>query len=231
MVKNNSTYDSINVFNPNRAKGVLSNAMKYQQLFCLFFLLPSVCYASPEQWELRQHSEGIQIHQQPTKSGYAITRGRMEMKTTLANLTALIRDRSTCQHWLYACKQGHLVKQYNPQQRLDYTVIDSPLWFKDRDMYIYSTLDFNPKSKTTTIRLSGRESHDNGQRGRVRLKNLQGLWRLQQTTADKVSVFYQIYANPQLMPSALLDAYMVQSVFETLKNLNKMLQKKNQNRK
>jgi hypothetical protein len=230
MVKNNSTYDSINVFNPNRAKEV-SNTMKYQQLFLLFFLLPSCCYASPEQWQLRQHSEGIQIHQQPTKSGYAITRGKMEMKTTLANLTTLIRDRSTCQHWLHACKQGHLVKQYNPQQRLDYTVIDSPFWFKDRDMYTYSTLDFNPKSKTITIRLSGRENHDNGQRGRVRVKNLQGLWRLQQMTADKVSVFYQIYTNPQLMPSAQLDTYMVQSVFETLKNLNKVLQKKSQKRK
>jgi hypothetical protein len=63
------------------------------------------------------------------------------------------------------------------------------------------------------------------------VKNLQGLWRLQQMTADKVSVFYQIYTNPQLMPSAQLDTYMVQSVFETLKNLNKVLQKKSQKRK
>lgn len=192
---------------------------RYLALFIILFSLSLLTNARTTTWTLYQDSAGIRIYQQATSSGYAITRGTMEMQTSLKTLLAIMKDRSTCQQWLFSCKEGYLVKQYNLQQRLDYTVIDSPLWFADRDMYTFSSSHIDHQNKTVIIKLSGRENHDKGQEKRVRLKNLQGLWNLQQYTPNKVRVLYQIYANPQLMPSPLLDAYVAHSVFQTLKNL------------
>jgi hypothetical protein len=200
--------------------------MKLAVLLVLIWFLPLLSHADGDKWRLRQDSDAIRIYQQATESGYAITRGMMEMQTSLHVLLDIMKDSSTCRHWLFACKESHRVKQYNAKQRLDYTVIDSPLWFADRDMYIHSTTSFEPTSKTLVIQLSGREHHDKGKAGRVRLQNLRGLWRLQQSAPNTVRVLYQIYANPQLMPSALLDAYVVHSVFETLKSLNSLVEKK-----
>ncbi len=198
--------------------------MKFHLTIGLLFLLSGFCYADADQWKLRQEKKGIRIYQQATESGYAITRGMMEMETSLDALMTLMGDRSTCPRWVFACREGRLTKQYSPEQRLDYTVIDSPLWFADRDMYIHSITRFDRESKTIVIQLSGRENYDQGQSGRVRLKNLQGLWRLQQISPNKVTVLYQIVSNPQLMTSSLLDAYMVNSVFHTLHNLSMVAQ-------
>ncbi|WMP19432.1 hypothetical protein [Thiothrix lacustris] len=176
-------------------------------------------HADAEEWVLRRDEAGIRIHQQQTASGYAITRGSIQVDTSLDALVSVMRDRSTCPRWVYACKEGHLTKQYDAKRRLDYTVIDSPLWFADRDTHIESTTDFAPKSGILTIRLTGREDYDNGQQGRVRVKDLQGLWRFQSLEPTKTRVTYQIYSNPQLPASSLLDAYMVDSVFQTLNNL------------
>jgi hypothetical protein len=221
MVKNKSIYSLTNVFSKTNMPTLFTTLYL---IIGLLFLLPTFCRANTETWELRQEKNGIRIDQQATKSGYAITRGIMEMKTSVEALLMLMRDRSTCRHWVFACKEGRLIEQYNPEQRLDYTVIDSPLWFADRDMYIHTSTQFDSKAKTVVIQLSGRENHDKGKVGRVRLKNLQGLWHLQQTAPDKVKVLYQIYSNPQLMASPLLDAYMVNSVFHTLKNMDKVIQ-------
>ncbi|CAA6826312.1 MAG: Unknown protein [uncultured Thiotrichaceae bacterium] len=200
---------------------------KVYLLVVLLFMLALVSVANASPWELRRDNAGIKVYQQATASGYAITRGMLEMTTSLEALLTLMGDRSTCSNWVHACIRGELIKQYSPEQRLDYTVIDSPLWFADRDMYIHSITRFDRQSKTVLIELSGREHHDEGQSGRVRVKNLQGFWRIQQHESGKVAIVYQIYSNPQLIKSTLLDAYMVDSVFMTLNNLNRVLQEVN----
>lgn len=178
--------------------------------------------AADQQWTLQREAAGIRIHQKPTATGYALTRGELMIKAPISAVVTVMDDRTTCPRWVYACKQGRLVRQYNKTQRLDYTVIDSPLWFADRDMYLHSTASFNQQTKTLTIRLSGREQHDQGQAGRVRIKAMHGLWQLQEKSPNVTRVMYQIHGNPQLPASTVLDAYMVESVFNTLQNLQKL---------
>lgn len=184
-------------------------------LLCLLLLSHTVM----AEWQLRRDTPDIRIYQKPTKSQYPLTRGETSVNTSLASLLSLMYDPNTCPHWVFACKHSQLVNQYTIRQRLDYTVIDSPLWYADRDMYIHSTASFDPHTRTFIIRLSGKEHHDNGQPGRVRIRNLYGLWHLQQTAPHKTVIRYQLHGNPQLPASSLLNLYMVESVFQTLSNL------------
>lgn len=193
-------------------------------LIILLLFLPLFGHTNETAWLLKREESGIRIYQQSTDSGYALTRGEVEIPASLDALLAVMRDPAACPQWVYACKQSTLVQQYDPAQRLDYTVIDSPLWFADRDMYIHSSASFDRQSKTFRVQLTGKENYAETRAGRVRINHLYGSWKLQQTEANKTSLSYQLHGNPQLPASSLLDAYMVESVFQTLSNLGRLAQ-------
>jgi hypothetical protein len=185
-------------------------------------LLNTLCYANTDKWVLARDSDGIKIYQQQTVSGYPITRAIAEMETSPQTLVALMKDRSLCQKWVHSCKSGHLVKQINPHKRLDYTLLSTPLWFADRDMYIQTTQSFDSTSKTTVLRLNGKENYDKGQANRVRIKHIQGFWRIQKITGHKVKLVYQMYSNPQVPSSRFLNAYIVETTFQTVNRLKRL---------
>jgi hypothetical protein len=85
-------------------------------------------------------------------------------------------------------------------------------------------MDYDAPSKTVTIKLSGREYYEKERPNRVRIKNLYGFWKFKQKTPHHLLIFYQIHANPQLPASFFLNNYMVESTFQTLKNLKMVVQ-------
>ena len=193
--------------------------MKYFLLIVALVFISATCQANQNPWKLMKQANGIMIFQRPAALGYPITRGSMEIDSSPDALISLMRDNSACQRWLHLCKQSRIIKRYNAESRLDYTVIDSPFLFADRDLYTFTELTFNRASQTALIRISGREGHDKGQAGRVRIKSLQGFWRMKKLSPNRTSMLYQVYSNPQLMPSQFLNKHLVESVFYTLKNL------------
>ena len=111
------------------------------------------------------------------------------------------------------------MEQISPSTRLDYAVIDSPFLYADRDLYTFTEFSYDRATQTALIRMSGREAHDKGQPGRVRVKDLQGYWSMKKNSTNKTILTYQMYSNPQLMASGFLNNHLVDSVFHTLKNL------------
>lgn len=194
--------------------------MKYSSVFGALLLIASVMsHAAEGDWHVKKQAGGITISQQATDSGFAITRGSLVVDSSADALITLIRDNSVCKRWLFSCKKSQLIKQYDTDKRLDYLVFDSPLLFSDRDMYVHTDFSFDPATQTAMLRMSGRQAHDKGQAGRVRIKDLAGFWRLQKLPNNKTSVLYQVYTNPQLTPSRFLNNHFADSVFHSLKNL------------
>lgn len=193
--------------------------MKYSMLLIFSLVFSAAGHAKTHDWQLKKQVNGIKVQQQKTDSGYPITRGSMQIDASLDALITLVRDNSACSRWLFSCKQSRLIKQYNPRTRLDYAVIDSPFVFADRDLYTFTELTFDQATQTALVRISGREAHDKGQPGRVRIKNIQGFWSMKKLSANKTLLIYQIYNNPQLKASSFLNNHLVDSVFYTLRNL------------
>jgi len=193
--------------------------MKYFPLIlCLmFFSMP--CLASDDNWHLKKAGNAIKVSQQDTDSGYAITRGSVEVGASIDAIVSLMHDHAACYQWLYSCKQSRLIEQYADGSRLDYAVINSPYLYADRDMYTHTKLSYDRATKTATITISGKASYDAGQSGRVRIKDVRGFWRMTRISENKTAILYQVYNNPQLPPSRYLNNYLAQSVFQTLSNL------------
>lgn len=198
--------------------------MKYAASLTLLLIFIPTSQAISDAWQLQRNENGIQIRQLITNTGYATTHGSLVVDASINALLVLMRDNSSCRRWLHACKQSRLVSQEGANKRLDYTVVDSPYFYADRDMYVFSELAFDRAKQIVTVRMSGRETHDKGQRNRVRLRDLQGYWRLRKISDGTTAVEYQIYSNPQLAPSKYLNGYLVGSVFLTLQNLARVSQ-------
>lgn len=196
--------------------------MKYL-IACLFSTIPFFLLdAAPQSWTLQRESQGVRIYQQPTTSGHAITRGMKEMNSSIDAVLSLMRDSSACHRWLDACLLNQTIRTESPSKRLDYAVINSPLFFSDRDMYVYSVTEYDKSTQTLTIKNSGRENYDEGQPNRIRIKSIQAFWQLKKISPTKISVLYQISSNPQILRSSYLDDYVADSVFRTLLNLEKV---------
>ena len=198
--------------------------MKYIISLLVFSISLFSLHADSTSWTLKRESQGIRIYQQPASPGHAITRGMMEMDSSIDAVLSVMRDNKACPRWLYACRSNKTISSESGSGRLDYTVIDSPLLFADRDMYVYSTSEYDKANQTLTIRNSGRENYDKGQPNRVRIKSIQVFWQLKKISPNKISVLYQVSSNPQLMKSSFLDNHVVASVFQTLHNLEKVSQ-------
>ena len=191
---------------------------------CLLFVGIQLSAAvSANEWIEKQNERGILIQQQPTASGYAITRGTREIATTLPVLVNVLRDAGVCKELIFSCKSGAVVETYNKNERLDYVVIDAPLLLDDRDIYVHSSSSYDRATKTVLIRLSGREKHDAGQPGKVRVRGMSGFWRFQQMTPDKAQVTYQVYSDPQIPGGSFFSSVLAESVFFTLENLAKLV--------
>ncbi|MGB0845289.1 MAG: hypothetical protein ACPGSM_01145 [Thiolinea sp.] len=184
-------------------------------------LVVTTCSQAAE-WKVVMNKSGVNVQQQSTASGYAITRGSIEINTTLPVLATILQSPKISKDLIHMCRDGWMVKKYDKANRLDYLIIDAPLMFEDRDIYVHSHSSWNAATKTVLIRMSGREKHDAGQPGRVRIKDFQGYWRLQQTTPDKVMVTYQVYNDPQIPGGSFLSFAFADSAFQTLLNLEKL---------
>lgn len=193
--------------------------MKNYALLFMLLLFCAAAQANNNPWQLKKQQNGISVSQQMTDSGYPITRGSLNVDSSADAIITVIRDNSICQRWLFSCRQSKLIQQITPTTRLDYAVIDSPFLYADRDLYTFTEFSYNRATQTAVIKMSGRETHDKGQPGRVRIKDLQGYWSMKKISANRTALTYQMYSNPQLMASGFLNSHLVDSVFHTLKNL------------
>lgn len=196
--------------------------MNYAALILSLLLPFSTVQANGDTWQLKRDAKGIQVSQQATPSGYATTRGSVEVDSSVDALITVIRDNAACHRWLHQCRQSRLIEQINPTTRLDYFVIDSPFLYADRDMYTYSELTYDDATQTFLISILGKEAYDKGHPRRVRIKDLKGFWRMKKSSTNKTAVTYQVYSNPQIAPSGFLNNVLADSVFNTLSKIVKV---------
>lgn len=198
--------------------------MKTYLSVALLCLANSV-YAAEPAWQLKRDAQGMQIYQKPTDSGYAITRGEVEVNSSIDALVAVIDDRTNCSQWLHACIRGHVKQQETHKiERIDYTVIDAPLWLKDRDMYTQSRGRYNPQTQTFTIQFRGLDDYGQQDPERVRIQQLYGSWVFKRLAPQRTHISYEVHGNPQLPWSSLIDLFIVDSIAHSLSHLNRLAQ-------
>lgn len=171
-------------------------------------------------WQEKFNKSGIVLSQRtvPGKA-YQQIQGHMTISGRIDPLVGILNNPGLCNKWLNSCISSKIVEQVTPAERINYTVIDAPLLYENRDMYIRSKAAYDSQAKAVTITLQGVENYAAVQGKQVRVKSLNGFWRFQQLDEQQVRVSYQMYSDPQITPVSVVDSFSPESLFKTFSNL------------
>lgn len=193
-----------------------------------FALVLSLCFSSQllqanSEWQEVINQSGVTLSQRilPGKT-YKQIKGVMTIKGRIAPLVEILHKPELCPQWLNDCRSSEIVKQINPAERINYTVVDAPFLLEDRDMYIHSKAQFDSHTNTVTISLRGVENYAETKPNRVRVKSLNGFWKFQQLNKNQVKVSYQMYSDPQVLPAPAVNSSTPKSLLKTFNKLRQL---------
>ena len=176
-------------------------------------------------WHTVKSGAGVEILQRDVpNSPYKATRGTLLSNAGVFDVLAVLGDVEACPRWLHKCKLGKMVEEISEGDHIYYTVIDSPFLIKDRDTYVRSVVTYEPESQSLHITMTGAENTAPPADKRVRVLDFRGRWLIEPQTGDQIRLTYEVHMDPQVRTIGAANSTMATSVFETLKNVDRLAQ-------
>ena len=120
-----------------------------------------------------------------------------------------------------------LLKEINENQLIAYTLNNAPWPISDRDAVVLNTISHNKPQGSVTIYIEGKPSYIPEKPGIVRVKKIEGFWKFRQSENEITQVIYEVHSEPGgNIPSWLINQIVVTQPFNTLRNMKKMLNRK-----
>lgn len=182
------------------------------------------------EWELEKHDEAMDIKiytRDIAGSELREFKGITHIKAPLSAFVALMKDEQEATRWYHEMADYKIVNAVSEQEVTSYSVNKTPWPITDRDSYIHSVISQDKASKVVTIALQGKPDFKPKSSGYVRMEDLKGAWTFTPQSGGKVEVVYQIHADPGgNLPKWLINSIVVDSPFNTLRNMRLMMGKK-----
>jgi hypothetical protein len=190
-------------------------------LLLLLFFNASIL-ANNQDWKLAKNKDGIKVYQ-IQKNGFRLKHQKAStiINASIPDLLAVLSDNNSCSMWIYHCISNQMISQPNSHSRIYYTVIDSPLFFKDRDMYLLSQITFNTDNQQALIELKPFENNANEHKDRVRIKEISMFWTLTPINENQTNLVYEVYVEPLIPFKRIVNKFILDSLYYTLKKVTK----------
>ena len=189
-------------------------------LFCTSIL------ADNQDWKLAKNQDGIKVYQ-IQKNGFRLKHQKAStiINANIPTLLAVLSNKQSCSLWIYHCVSNQMINQPNTQSRIYYTVIDSPLFFKDRDMYLHSQISFNTDNQQAIIEVKPFDNDVPEHKDRVRIKEVSMYWTLTSINEKQTNLVYEVYVEPLIPFKRIVNKFILDSVYYTLKKVTKAVKK------
>lgn len=194
----------------------------------IFFIsASSMSLAQNYNWTLAKEDKklGIQVFtSEVSGSNLDAFKGEMVVKDELWRLLALLNDTKKAPLWIENCKSMRLIEQKSEKQAMFYTVNRVPWPLQNRDLVSLVSTSIDQSTHIVTLNITNIDGVLAKKDKLIRIPMLKGFWRFIPEKEGRIKVIYQIHADPGGdIPSWLANAVAVDSPFNTLKNMLKML--------
>ncbi len=200
---------------------------KYFHFFLSFFFLCTSLFAQT-QWQEVKNSHGIKVLTRPTEgSPLDEFKGITIVEAPLEVIVEVIRDVDAQPEWMADCIEARVIKKFNDNDYLVYSMNRAPWPVSNRDVVVRSkgTVD-KANGKVTIIFKALKDSSVPIRSGVVRMTDLLGQWHLKKLSLSKTEVVFIIRANPAgHIPASIANITSKEIPFKTLQNLKKMAKK------
>jgi hypothetical protein len=170
------------------------------------------------EWIERKNSDEIVIYTQKTSAskidkfkGVAIVHAPVE------KILPFIDNPKKCGEWIKYCKSGELLENLGGGATVTRTITNMPWPLTNRD-----TIAKNVKTVqngVVEIKFSSASSRFPEDSSLVRIKLLDGYWKLRPITSQATEVTYEVLSDPGNLPAWMVNMGVVDQPFETLLNL------------
>lgn len=189
--------------------------------------LPTVAGASPG-WREVTRDDGIVVTQREVPGrGFPTFRGVGEVKGNLYDVLAVLSDTPRFKEWMDRCATAQRLRKVSETEYIIYMRTDAPWPVSDRDAVYHSKVHVDTKRQVVDIRFRAvvtplKKPVD----GVVRMKKLQGHYKLTALGAHKTRVDYQVDADPAgSLPGWLARLATKRLPLKTLRALRKQVAK------
>ena len=196
-------------------------------LATVVFSLPA--FSADTGWELDKEDDdiGLKIYTRAVEgSNLKEFKGEMLVETRLSSLAALLLDGKSAPKWMHNCEKFEVVEQFDPQTAVVYFINGAPWPVSDRDAVIHSTMTQDPDTLAVTADIKALPERLPLDDDYVRIPKMKGGWKFTPAEDGKINVVYQVHAEPGGgLPSWLANAVVVDTPYNTMKNMLEMLKK------
>lgn len=193
-------------------------------LFLILLVFNSSCFAQAD-WVLAKDKDGIKVFLRNYKNGRLKEfKATTTCKATLPQLLSVFQDVENSKSWMADIKKSTLLKSISGSDCYKYFEISVPFPLKNRDV-IYHEKIKQEHNKAVHIILKSVSDYSEDKHGLVRMTESEGLWTFQPKGGGDIEITYQLYADPEGIPSWVVNLLMVDGPLLTLKNLKEEVKK------
>lgn len=213
------------MYNKKSQRGIIM-----KKVLSALMIMCFICIAlfAQNQWQEVKNSNGIRVFTRPTEgSPLDEFKGITTVESPLEVIVEVIRDVEAQPEWMADCIAAKIIKKFNENDMLVYSMNRAPWPVSNRDVVVRSkgTADL-ANGKVSIIFTSLKDSTVPVRPGVVRMTDLLGQWHLKKITPSKTEVVFIIRANPAgNIPASIANMTSREIPYRTLQNLKKMVKK------
>jgi len=200
-------------------------------LSVIFILYSSEFYSQTTEtdgWKLAKDKQGIKIYTRSLEgSKLKEFKAYTELNTSIEILAEVLMDVEHYTDWTENIKHSKLLKEISDKEIIIYSELKVPWPFDNRDAVYLDIFQWDASKRTLYVRIESLPEYLEENRGIVRIPYAKGYWKVEKTGNNKLKITIQMIVDPGgSIPAWLVNAFVVDSPFETLKGLKEVINDK-----
>jgi hypothetical protein len=134
-----------------RTKRTMMDVRKYGKsgawiaMVLCFMSLTDMAFCSETEWKYLFTRDGIEVYRKNLPEAAACAfKGVGAVDAGADVVGSVLQDITAYPQWVARCRESVVLKEINPDTKVFYSVIDTPMPFKDRDMILSNTKVYRP---------------------------------------------------------------------------------------
>ncbi|MBI9068088.1 MAG: START domain-containing protein [Salinivirgaceae bacterium] len=180
---------------------------------------------SQTEWELKKDNKNIKIYTREINgSPFKEFKAQGLLNGSAEKVIQILKAPDSYINWMPDCANAYLISRNSENSHTHYIENKAPWPVSNRDMVLRSDYE-KLANQGYFIKISSQPNVASINKGIVRIEKLSGFWLIEPKDSNKVSITYQIHTDPNgEIPSSIMNAFIVESPFKTLIEIQKLLE-------
>ena len=176
-------------------------------------------------WKIEKVKNGITVYTHiPEGSNLKEIRMVSSAKATLSEAVAILVDVEGYPNWIYNCQSAKVINRVKNNEVIYYSVTKAPWPILDRDLVVRNTIYQNANTKAVYSQSEAQTDIVPDITGRIRIKNMFGLWRFTPIGNGEIEIEYYIKVDPAgILPPWVVNMFIANGPYQSMLNFKAQL--------